>query len=183
MDASHHVRFHSLGVDMEAMVRSPEVRGIIAGNWTGIFSIWRSVIVPMVQATLEATLTATREAEVLIFHPEAIGVPDVAEATGALTICATPLPMVPTADFPLWVTDHQFPRLLNRVTWHAIRLARAPYAGILNRWRRSALGLGKGKSFSLMGNVAGNQATHLCAVSPSVLPKPGDWDENSHMVG
>lgn len=175
----HQIRFHSLGIDMEALVRSPEVRSVFAGNWTKVISIWRSTIIPMVRASLEATAAATRDAEVALFHPKAIGVTDVAEATGALAICASPLPVRPTAEFPLWVTQRQFPRAINRLTWQALRVARATYSGLLNQWRKDTLGLGKGRSFSLLG--AGFM--HLCAISPSVLPKPRDWGDDAEMVG
>jgi sterol 3beta-glucosyltransferase len=105
----HGIQFHSSGVDTEALLRSDEVRDVLAGNWTRLFSTWRSVIIPMVQASLDATAAATRNADVIIFHPKAVGVPDVVELTGALAILAAPLPMMPTADFPLWVSHRQFP--------------------------------------------------------------------------
>jgi sterol 3beta-glucosyltransferase len=173
------IPFHSLGIDMESLMRSPQVRSVLAGNWTKIITIWRSTIIPMVQASLEATAAATRNAEVVLFHPKAIGAADVAEATGARAICASPLPFKPTGEFPLWVTHRQYPRAVNRITWQGLRMARAPYRRILNQWRRNTLGLGKGRSFSLPG--AG--LMHLCAVSPSVLPKPRDWGDDAHMVG
>lgn len=177
--ARHQIPFHSLGVDVESLVRSPEVRKIFAGEWTKIPSIWRSTILPIVEQTLEATAAATRDADVVLFHPKALGVTDVAEATDALAICASPVPMRQTAEFPLWITACQFPRAINRLSWQALRVARAPYRRILNRWRRRTLGLGKGRSFSFLGA----DAMHLCAVSPSVLPEPRDWGDDAHMVG
>lgn len=66
----HGIQFHSLGVDMEALLRSADVRDFLAGNWTKLFSMWRSMVIPMVQASLDATAAATRDADIVIFHPK-----------------------------------------------------------------------------------------------------------------
>lgn len=181
--SSHGLTFHSMGVDMEALLQTAEVRNVLAGNWRKLPSLWQKTILPMVRASLEATAAAARDAEVIVFHPKAGGVPDVAEATGALAISATPLPMAPTREFPLWVMKGSYGGFLNRLSWHMLRTARAPYAKLLNTWRRESLGLGKGRSFVPIGRLHEGDALQLCAVSPAVLPRPADWPQHVHMVG
>jgi sterol 3beta-glucosyltransferase len=45
------------------------------------------------------------------------------------------------------------------------------------------LGLGKGPVFAPLGGYKGGMATRIYAVSPSVIPRPDDWDDDTHMTG
>jgi sterol 3beta-glucosyltransferase len=58
-----------------------------------------------------------------------------------------------------------------------------PYRRIIDDWRKEALGLGEGPRFPMLGGYAGGMATRLCMVSPSVIPRPDDWDDGVHMTG
>lgn len=176
----HGLLFHALGVDMEAFIQSPEVRRAMSGRWLELAKIWNRTILPLMRAMLTATWEAGRKADVLIFHPKVSGAVDVAEATGATAICASPIPLFPTGDFPLVVSTRNYGRWINRATYIAFTLARAPYLRMFNRWRAETLGLGRGPVFTPMG---GGVRTRLCAVSPSVIPRPADWGEGEHMTG
>ena len=179
----HGLAFHPMGVDVRAMMQSPDVQGILAGSWLGIFRIWRRTVLPMVRDMLDATWESGREADVIVYHPKIVGAVDVAEATGAAPVCASTIPLFATGEFPaiLWTRDYG--PWLNRLTYAAFNLARAPYVSILNRWRKEAMGLGKGPMFKPLGWGGEDTVTRLCMVSPTVVPRPADWDERAHMTG
>ena len=168
---------------MEAFLKSPEVRRVLSGNWFALAKLWRRTIMPMIRNVLEATWEAGRDADVIVYHPKVAGATDVAEATGARLVCASPIPLFPTGEFPLLTPKRSFGRWLNRLTYSAYYMARPPYLRAFNRWRAESLGLGKGPVFSPLGGYKGGMATRICAVSPSVIPRPNDWDDDTHMTG
>ncbi len=176
----HGLAFQPLGIDMEAFIQSPEVRRALSGRWLELAKIWNRTILPLLRAMLTATWEAGRNADVIIFHPKVSGAVDVAEATGATAILASPIPLFPTGDFPLVVLTRDYGRWINRFTYIAFSLARAPYVRMFNRWRAESLGLGRGPVFTPKG---GGVRTRLCAVSPTVIPCPSDWSEGDHMTG
>ena len=179
----HGLRFHPLGIDMEALLQSPEVRRVMSGNLFALAKVWRQTIGPMGRDLLEATWQASREADVIVYHPKASGAEDVAEAVGAVPVCAAPVPMFPTAEFPAIPFTGNYGRWLNRMTYELYKLSRPIYLRVINRWRAEVLGLGKGPVFSPPGAFRGGLATRLCAVSPAVVPRPRDWDDGAHMTG
>lgn len=179
----HGLRFHRLGIDMQAFLQSQEVRRAMSGNWFALAGIWRRTIVPLLRSQLDATWEAAKDADVIVYHPKASGAVDVAEATGATPVCATPVPLLPTGAFPIIISTRDYGRALNRLTYKAFNLSRAAYLKIINRWRAEVLGLGKGPVFAPIGGFKGGLALRLCAVSPSVVPRPDDWDSGAHMTG
>ncbi len=179
----HGLTFHGLGIDMEAFLRSPEIRQVMSGNWFALAKIWRQTIRPMVRNVLDATWEAGRNADVIVYHPKVTGAVDVSEATGARLVCASPIPLFPTGEYPLLTPRRSFGSRLNRLTYNAYYLARPPYLKIINRWRSESMGLGKGPALAPLGGYKGGMATRICAVSPSVIPRPDDWDEDTHMTG
>ena len=175
--------FVPMRTDVQALLQSPEMRAVIAGNWFKLRTIWRDTVLPMVRATLDATWEAGRDAEVLIYHPKIVGASDVAESTGARLVCASPVPMYQTGAFPLITTGRNFGKWLNRLTWSPMWLSRALYKRTLNVWRRERLGLGPGPLWAGVGVTPGLKTLRLCAVSEAVVPKPDDWDADTHMTG
>ena len=179
----HGLPFRGLGIDMEAFLRSPEIRRVMAGNWFALARVWREKIEPMVWNLLQGTWEAGRNADTIVYHPKVTGAADVAEATGARLACAAPIPLFPTSEYPLLSPGKNFGARLNRWTYNAYYLSRPPYLKKINRWRAESLGLGKGPALLPLGGWKGGMGTRICAVSPSVVPRPHDWDERTHMTG
>ena len=180
---SHGVTFHAIGVDMEAFLQSDEIREVLSGNWFGLRKIWHSKIIPMFENTIHACWDAGKDADVLVYHPKAYAAVDVAEATGATSIVAAPIPMFPTREFPSIIFTKNYGGVLNKASWLMFNGSRFVYAKVLNKFRQEVLGLGKGKIFAPIGWTPNGMAMRLCAVSPSVIPRPKDWDDGIHMTG
>lgn len=179
----HGLAFRPMGIDIQAFIQSSEARQIMAGNVFALARIWRRTVVPMMRGCLDASWEAARDAEVIVYHPKAGGAVDITEATGAALICAAPLPMFPTGAFPLFGLGGDYGPRLNRMSWAVMSLSRVFYRGIIDRWRKEALGLGKGPVFLPPGGFRGGMAPRLCAVSPAVLPGGGDTEPGLHITG
>lgn len=179
----HGLGFHAMGVNMRQFLQMAQIREVLSGNWLRLGSIWTSTVVPMINAMLQASWAAAGDADTIVYHPKVFGAADVGEKTGARLLCASPVPVFPTRDFPLVTAAGDYAPWLNRLSWAPLRLSRTPYAALCNRWRRETLGLGNGPRLSAVGRHPGTHVTRLCAVSPSVVPTPRDWDRDTRMVG
>jgi UDP:flavonoid glycosyltransferase YjiC (YdhE family) len=119
----------------------------------------------------------------LIYHPKALGGHSIAEKLGVPGILALPLPLYsPTRAFPSPIIPAaNLGGALNRASHRlVIGLATASMRGMLNRWRKDALGLGPaGDELTLHGRPL----LRLYGYSPAVVPTPGDWDAHSVATG
>ena len=89
---SHGIRFQPLGIDMEAFLQKPDVRAALSGKWLRLAKLWREEAVPMLENLFQSTWEAARQADVIVYHPKISTATDIAEATGAIPICASPIP-------------------------------------------------------------------------------------------
>ena len=181
MIGRYGVAYASMGVSIEDLLPQDDTAFALRGNPFSIARLWRDVGVSMVEGGIDALEANGFDADVLIHHPKVMGVSDLAEATGALVVCASPIPIEATGDFPL-VSISRDLGALNKVSWRALSGARALYKKSLTAWRES-LGLGKTwKPRPGTDPVFGADMTFV-AVSPTVMPKPSEWRGTSHVTG
>ena len=180
---SHGLMFQSLGADMESFLQSPEARRALAGSPWSMIKLWRQTIVPLTRQTLYATWEAARDAEVIVYHPKAAGATDVAEINGAALVYAAPFPIFPTGAFPFCVFPGNYGPWLNRISYKLLVMPRLLLSGIVNRWRREVLGLGRGALFSPVGGAARVPVTKVCAVSPAIVPYAGRQESDVYTTG
>ncbi len=176
---SQGLTYFPLGFDMEAFLQSEEVKEALTRSRLALARIWRRDVLPGMRTMLSAVARAGQGADIIVGHPKVMGAEDLAQATGARYVRFNPLPLTPTGEFPPAVWTRDFGPFLNRWFYQLFRLARLPYLKTLNRWRKEELGLGPGPVFS----VSGSELESLCAVSPSVIPRPGDWHPRHALTG
>ncbi|MFO0889615.1 MAG: glycosyltransferase [Isosphaeraceae bacterium] len=142
---------------------------------------------PIFRRALAEEWQAAQGAEVVVYHPQAVGGYHIAEALGIPGVMADPLPMwVPTAAFPnLAAPDPGFGGRYNRMTYRAMSLlTRAMYGSVVTRWRKEALGLPRRPLFAdELARADGRPVPVLLGFSPSVVPPPFDWPESVVVTG
>ncbi len=181
--AAHGLTPVPLGMDMEAMLQTPEVREALNGGWFAMGRVWREHMLPAGRAMLDAGWEAAREADVILHHPKIFGAADMAEASGARLILATPVPMIPTEDFPVLMWTGDYGAWLNRLSYRLLSFSRLVYRSTLDTWRAERLGLGPGPLFLAPATVNDAPAPSLTAISPTLVPRPDDWPACAHMTG
>ncbi len=180
----HGLSYRSIGVDMQAFVQSFEARRVMAGNVFALARMWRQTIVPLTRKSLDAIWETARDADVIVYHPKAVGSVDVGEATGAALFYAAPFPIFPTKAFPLFVIPGTYGPWLNRLSYKLLLFSRLLFLPTVNRWRKDMLGLGKTSPFGTAEIAKDRKPGQLCAVSPSVVPGyPADDSENISVTG
>ena len=184
--AQHGLEHRRLAVDYEGLMESPQARALLAGAPWRSLRFLRETVWPMLRQLLEDGWAAARDAELVVYHPKALAGYHVAEQLGVPGVLASPLPaFTPTAAFPsplLPVGNLGGP--LNRLTAALLlRVSTAPYRGLVNAWRRQALGLPPQPPLASELERDGQPVATLYGVSPHVVPTPADWPPMAIMTG
>ncbi|MBK8023464.1 MAG: glycosyltransferase family 1 protein [Chloroflexi bacterium] len=145
-------------------------------------------VMPIIRQMLSDAWDATQTAlpNVLIYHPKTLGGYSIAEKTRVPVFAALPLPYnTPTSAFPApMLVQRNLGGALNRFSYRLIGAASAPYAGVVNRFRKEVLGLPpRGRFAADERRPDGSPMPVLYAYSPQVLPTPEDYPPHAHVTG
>jgi UDP:flavonoid glycosyltransferase YjiC (YdhE family) len=170
--------FRSL-MDAEGMRRVLEKSSVL-NYWRDFSSSVRAEFGHFAQDAWEAC----RGSDAIVFSSLAVWGYSIAEKIGVPSLWAPLQPMNRTREFPSFLLSLQAGPWLNsfshvfeeQIIWQSFR-------EIANRWRRDTLGL---KPFPFIGPYGILDRQHYPIVygySPTVLPKPRDWDDWIHVAG
>ena len=181
MAAEHDVPFAALPGELLALLDTREGKAAVAGGnrFSASFKLLKHVR-PLMTKLLDEEWQAVSsfEPDVLVYHPKALGAPEMATALGVPHVLASPVPgFTPTGAFPSPILPFATLGPLNKLSHApAINGARLLFAKELRVWRATALGLPEKVTLK---PAAGT----LYAYSPAVLPKPRDWGANVLVTG
>jgi len=129
----------------------------------------------------------TFQPDIIIAHPKAMAASHIAEKLAIPSCLVLLVPMLqPTAAFPnpvlpAWRLGGTYNKLSHQLTnWALFRYAKAP----LNTFRTETLKLPRiAKGNEVLYGRAPQTLPNLCAISPSLLPRPADWPDAIQMTG
>ena len=176
----HGLPFAPLPNDLLDLMDTPDGRAAMASRGSPL-AMMRLVrrIKPLVRGLFEAQWLAAEGVEAILYHPKAVASPAIAERLRIPAFLGFPLPgLTPTRAFPSPMLPFANLGPLNALSHHLFirygdRLFREPLA----RFRDEVLGL-SGPASRHAAPVA-----KLYGVSPAVVPRPDDWDADSHLTG
>jgi sterol 3beta-glucosyltransferase len=181
---THPVRF-----DVGTVMQQPENRAILkGGNPIRQFRFMKEVMTTGALTALDDFWQAAQSADLVIQTGTGNGGVEAATQRGIPLVIASVLPFPATRAFPSFFLP--FRQSLgggyNRLT-HSL-MQRTLWAGLggpaTNKWRATRLGLPPWRSYDAMFGAANELGTPwLFAYSPSVLPKPADWQPYHHVTG
>jgi UDP:flavonoid glycosyltransferase YjiC (YdhE family) len=181
--AARGVPFAPLPDDFLDLMDTPEGRAALSGRNTLTWAL-RLVrqVRPMMRRLLDAQWAAVGGADAIIYHPKALGSVHIAERLRIPAFCAFTLPgMTPTRAFPSPMLPFADLGPLNRLSHELfLRYANSLFREPVNRWREEMLGLPPSRRDDCIHGVP---VPRLYGFSPSVVPKPADWDKNSAVTG
>ncbi|HMQ33614.1 MAG TPA: glycosyltransferase [Chloroflexaceae bacterium] len=163
------------------LIQTPEGKAALAGKGNPL-ALLRQVQ-PMLRQVLDDATAAAEGAELIVYHPKAMGGHSLAEKLGIPGILALPLPLMsPTAAFPSPILPvASLGPALNRMSHSVmVRLSTASVRGLVNRWRRETLGLPPARDEL---TLRGRPVPRLYGYSPAVVPTPADWGAHSVATG
>jgi sterol 3beta-glucosyltransferase len=186
---NHGVNFFSLGVNARELLGTEAAWDVLESGRNVIQGMWQ--IVRMMRPTLEQLVgrvwQASQTAEAIIFSTLGIGAYHIAEKLRLPCFWALPFPFFnrtrsfPNLAFPFLPLGGSY-----NLTTHIMveQLAQQLTGRFINRWRQKQLGLPPISLFKWpYGQMDGRPVPMLYSYSPSVVPKPPDWDEHVHVTG
>ncbi len=143
-------------------------------------------VMPMLRRLLDDSWQAAQhvQPDAIVYHPKGLAGSHLAEALKIPAFFSLPLPMYsPTREFPMPIAPAlPFGGAYNRLTYAALPLLTAPYAGIINQWRKE-------HGLPSVGRFFGEQRAGMPTIptlysfSRHVVPPPADWDAETHVTG
>ncbi len=185
----HGVDFFPLGMNARELLGMGDLRAGLESGRSTIVWVWQvlQTMRPLFERLKANTWLACRGAETIVFSTMGFGAYHVAEKLDVPACWAIPFPaMARTRAFPSVVS----PRLRLGSTYNlwthvlAEQFLQAFTRRFINRWRREQLHLppiplGKWPYSQLNGRPL----PILYSFSPTVVPKPPDWGEHTHITG
>jgi sterol 3beta-glucosyltransferase len=180
---THPVRF-----SVQAMLQDPEAQATLRGrNPVKQFRLMKGAVEKSA-AAMDDFWAAAQTGDLLVQTGTGNGGIEAASQRGVPLVIASVLPFAATRAFASFFLPLPSSRsgAVNRLTH---RLAHAVlWQGLggpaTNRWRKQRLGLPPWRSYAHMyGAARGLGTPWLFGYSPSVLPKPPDWEDHHHVTG
>lgn len=173
------------GLDLQALLQSPEGRDLISGSLFAIIRNFKDLSTKITAEIIEGGTQASDGADLILYHPKVPVATDLGEAKNIPVIQTALQPVVvPTGDFAVaGLGNGRLGRRLNRWTYGAIRAQRAMFSKQLNDWRTGVLGLDPLPRFAKSGEIKGQTLPVLHAYSEHVVPRPTDWPATAHVTG
>ena len=128
---------------------------------------------PLQQAIVDESASHIRSLmpDVVVYHPKVQIAPVVAHEVGAIAVLAEPMPiMTPTTEFPTGAIVADLGPWLNRQSYRLVA------------WGIKAFG-DQALTLARQLGVSATPDLTLCAVSPTLVPRPHDWPDTAQVTG
>lgn len=183
------VEFHEATADLMAILDSEEGKKVFNGGNYNIFKILKfskQVITPAYRKSMDDFFDASKESDLIIYHPKALGAVDIAEYLNIPCICMPPVPIIyPITEFPNFAIspDKNFGSFLNKLTYKATSLGESSYIKHINDFRSKSLKLPNRKAGKLMFKVNSEEIPIIYPISPFLFKEVESWKDKVFLSG
>lgn len=185
---SNGIGFVPTTSDLMAIAASPEGKAILEHpirNLRRALSYAKEVINPAYRKTLEEFYAAASDADVIVYHPKALGAVDIALKHGIPCVSMPPVPVTyPVSEFAnLAVTTKDLGKWLNQATYRVNEMAESSQIHLINDFRAKVLQLPKRKA-GLYTYTDGRKAIPtVYPLSKALFPEVSSWDGHVFLPG
>jgi sterol 3beta-glucosyltransferase len=183
---SYGVKVHPVRFSVQEFMQKPETQAIMKSGGIRLFRMMRDIMRQTAEAN-DDFWQAAQDADFVAQSGTGMGAMEIAQQRGIPVALAYLIPFAPTRAFPSFFLsfrsslgsgyNHLTHTLMHQVLWRSVG------GPMTNGWRKR-LGLRPWRSYAEMLNYGRSLGTPvLYGFSPSVLPKPPDWDEYQHIAG
>ena len=182
------VEFQGTASDLMAIAATPEGKAILEHPVKNIRLALRyskNVINPAYRKTLDDFYNAAKNADMIVYHPKALGAVDMALHLGIPCVSMPPVPIIfPVSEFAnLAVTCKNLGPVLNKLTYKVNEKAESSQIKEINDFREKTLGLEKRKAGIYSYTDGTNRIPIIYPISPSLFPEVKSWDKQVFLPG
>lgn len=185
---SNGIDFVPTTSDLMAVAASPEGKAILEHpirNLKLALRYSKEIINPAYRRTLEEFYAAASDADLIVYHPKALGTIDIALKLKIPCVSMPPVPVTyPISEFAnLAVTTKNLGKWLNKATYHINEKAESSQIGLINDFREKVLHLPKRKAGIYTFTDGINEIPIVYPVSRALFPEVKSWDGHVFLPG
>lgn len=178
---SNGVGFVAASADLMAILKTPEGQAIFngGGNPLKTLSFVRNTIMPLYRQCMDDFLRASEGADMIIYHPKALGAVDIAEYLNIPCVCMSPVPIIyPIEEFPnlAIASDKSFGKMLNRLSYKVSLWGMSNFLGLVNSFRTERLNMPKRKLKENYLDVGGKPIPIIYPIDDLLFPEVTSWN-------
>ena len=182
------VEFKETASDLMAIAATPEGKAILehpVKNMRLALRYSKDVINPAYRKTLDDFYDAAQNADMIVYHPKALGAVDIALSLGIPCISIPPVPIIfPVSEFAnLVITHKNTGPVLNKLTYKVNEKAELSQIKEINDFRKKTLGLQKRKAGIYSYTDGIDRIPIIYPISPSLFPEVRSWDKQVFLSG
>jgi sterol 3beta-glucosyltransferase len=185
---SNGIDFVPTTSDLMAIALTPDGKAILEHpikNAKLALQYAKQVINPAYRKTLEEFLAAASDADMIVYHPKALGAVDIAIKLGISCVSMPPVPITyPVTEFAnLALTARNLGRWLNKATYRINEKAETSQIGLINDFREKVLQLPKRKTGLYTYTDGKKEIPTVYPVSKVLFPEVSSWDGHVFLPG
>ncbi|MFZ4814082.1 MAG: glycosyltransferase [Phototrophicaceae bacterium] len=180
------LEFCSIGTSIEAMLQSDEWRKTTEdGNFIKILARMNAEMKHRAHELVQPMISALEGSQLMIAGMAGItGAFSIAEKLNIPMIQAYVFPLTPTDAFSSPLTPSlPFGNTFNRLSFGVMQQALWQMGRTSDATARRELGMANGSFWGPFGALQRRGVPLMYGYSPQVLPRPQDWDANTHITG
>ena len=182
------VEFQETVSDLMAIATTPEGKAILEHplkNMKLALRYSKDVINPAYRKTLDDFYNAAKNADMIVYHPKALGAVDIALSLDIPCVSMPPVPIIfPVSEFAnLAVTYKNLGPMLNKLTYKVNEKAELSQIKEINDFRAKTLGLRKRKTGIYSYTDGTNRIPIIYPISPSLFPEVKSWNKQVFLPG
>lgn len=175
--------------DLMAMLQTEEGQAVFhggLGNFKKAMDYAKQVVNPAFRKTLDDFWNCAQGADCILYHPKALGAPDMALALGIPCVSIPPVPITVAVDeFPnlALAPQQNLGRFLNRLSYKISALAEASSIKEVNDFREKTLGLAPRKAGRYSEYLEEQRIPVIYPLSTHLFPDVHSWENKVFLSG
>lgn len=141
---------------------------------------------PAYRKTMEQFYNCAKHADMIIYHPKALGTQDIALKLDIPCICMSPVPFIyPIEEFPNLVVSAKgnFGKVLNKLTYKTMKYAESSNMKEINDFREKVLNLPKRKVGVYTYDIDKKEIPIIYPVSKYLFEEVKSWNDKVYLPG
>lgn len=185
---SNGIDFVPTTSDLMAIAASSEGKAILEHpirNFKLALRYSKEVINPAYRKTLEEFYAAASNADMIVYHPKALGTVDIALKLGIPCVSMPPVPITyPVSEFAnLAVTTKNLGKWLNKATYRVNEMAESSQINLINDFRAKVLQLPKRKAGIYTYTDGRKEIPTVYPLSKALFTEVNSWNGHVFMPG
>lgn len=141
---------------------------------------------PAYRNTMEQFYNCAKDADIIIYHPKALGTQDIALKLNIPCICVSPVPFIyPIEEFPNLVVSskYNFGKVLNKLTYKTMKYVEGSNIKEINDFREQVLNLPKRKIGEYTYDIDNKKIPIIYPVSKYLFTNVKSWGDQVYLPG